>query len=106
MLINRSFTLNKAAKSKPKARISWTAPIHNPPYARRESFLSQAFPNMPRHAVPTALQGPRDQRIYELRSYEGPTEKYFANKVRMFNEGGEVPLFSDWALMPSFMQLS
>ncbi|HEY6900403.1 MAG TPA: NIPSNAP family protein [Puia sp.] len=65
----------------------------DPSYVRIESILLQAFPEMPRHAVPTALQGPKSERIYELRSYEGPSEKYFANKVRMFNEGGEVPLF-------------
>jgi len=48
---------------------------------------------MPRLEAPTALKTPASERIYELRSYEGPTEKYFANKVQMFNEGGEVPLF-------------
>jgi hypothetical protein len=31
--------------------------------------------------------------VYELRSYESPTEKLHVNKVHMFNEGGEVPLF-------------
>jgi NIPSNAP len=69
------------------------ATYDNPPYLRMESILLQAFPDMPQHAVPSALQGPRAERIYELRSYEGPTEKYFANKVQMFNEGGEIPLF-------------
>jgi len=63
------------------------------PYHRMETILLEAFPDMPRHTVPTALQGPRAERVYELRSYEGPTEKYFANKVQMFNEGGEIPLF-------------
>jgi hypothetical protein len=69
------------------------APYDNPPYARMESILLQAFPDMPRHAAPTALKTTQAERIYELRSYEGPTEKYFVNKVRMFNEGGEIPLF-------------
>src|SRR5690606_35679776 len=36
---------------------------------------------------------PKKDRIYELRSYEGPTEKYYRKKVEMFNEGGEVDLF-------------
>jgi len=58
-----------------------------------ETILLEAFPDMPHHAVPAALQGPKAERVYELRSYEGPTEKYFANKVHMFNEGGEIPLF-------------
>jgi hypothetical protein len=69
------------------------ATYDNPPSARMESILLQAFPDMPNHAAATALQGPRAERLYELRSYEGPTEKYFANKVQMFNEGGEIPLF-------------
>jgi len=86
-------SLDKDAQYQADGKDYLDAPYDNPPYVRMESMLLQAFPEMPQHAVPTALQGPRDQRIYELRSYEGPTEKYYANKVRMFNEGGEVPLF-------------
>ena len=65
----------------------------DPPYARFESILLQAFPDAPHLLSPETLQGPTAERIYELRSYEGPTEKYFANKVQMFNQGGEVGLF-------------
>jgi hypothetical protein len=70
------------------------ATYDNPPYLRMESILLEAFPDMPRHAAPKTLQGPRAERVYELRSYEGPTERYFANKVQMFNAGGEIPLFA------------
>ena len=35
----------------------------------------------------------RSERVYELRSYEGGTEKLFRNKVEMFNQGGEIKLF-------------
>jgi hypothetical protein len=49
---------------------------------------------MPRHAAPKTLRGPKTERIYEIRSYEGPTERYFAGKVQMFNAGGEIPLFA------------
>jgi hypothetical protein len=31
--------------------------------------------------------------VYELRSYEGHTEKIYQNKVKMFNDGDEVGLF-------------
>jgi hypothetical protein len=65
----------------------------NVPYLRIESVLLQAFPDMPRHAAPKSLTTPPSERIYELRSYEGPTEKYFTNKVQMFNQGGEIGLF-------------
>jgi len=69
------------------------AAYSEPPYARFESILLQAFPDMPRLETPAALTAPASERIYELRSYEGPTEKYYDNKVQMFNQGGEIPLF-------------
>jgi hypothetical protein len=70
------------------------AAYNEPPYARIESILLQAFPDMPRLEAPAALKTfPASERIYELRSYEGPTEKLYENKVQMFNQGGEVTLF-------------
>lgn len=70
------------------------AGYNDPPYVRMESILLQAFPDMPSHAAPWSGQPYSPDRIYELRSYEGPTEKLFVNKVRMFNQGGEIPLFA------------
>ncbi|HVU58219.1 MAG TPA: NIPSNAP family protein [Puia sp.] len=68
--------------------------VHNdPPYVRMENILLQAFPGMPRLEAPTSLKGPASEHVYELRSYEGPTEKYFTNKVQMFNKGDEIGLF-------------
>ena len=69
------------------------ATYSDPPYVRIESILLQAFPGMPQIAAVSTLKGPAAERIYELRSYEGPTEKYFQNKMQMFNEGGEIGLF-------------
>ena len=66
----------------------------DPPYVRIETVLLKAFPDMPHHAAPWSAQGYSAERIYELRSYEGPTEQYFANKVQMFNQGGEITLFN------------
>jgi hypothetical protein len=68
------------------------APYNNSPYLRMESILLKAFSGMPAHGVPE-LKTPPAQRIYELRSYEGATEKLYQNKVRMFNAGDEVGLF-------------
>ena len=62
------------------------------PYARFETILMRAFRLAPVMQKP-ALNGPRENRIYELRSYESATEKIHRNKVEMFNEGGEVALF-------------
>lgn len=69
-----------------------TASYNNPPYNRIESTLLKAFVDMPQ-MQPSKLESPRTERVYELRSYESPTEDYFTNKVDMFNAGGEVKLF-------------
>jgi len=62
------------------------------PYARLETIVLRAFPKMPEPAVPE-LTANKTERIYELRSYESPTESYNLNKVKMFNDGDEVALF-------------
>jgi NIPSNAP len=69
------------------------ADFKNPPYARFETIVLQAFPDAPMLILPT-LKGAKSERIYELRSYEGQTEKIHQNKVKMFNAGGEVKLFT------------
>ncbi len=64
------------------------------PYQRIESVLMKAFVDMPKMS-PSKLDGPRKDRIYELRSYEAATESLYKKKVDMFNAGGEVKLFDD-----------
>ena len=66
---------------------------NNPVYTRFETILLKAFPSMP-PVAPSKLTRPKSERVYELRSYEGPTEKYFRSKVKMFDQGGEIPLFA------------
>jgi len=63
------------------------------PYDRIEISLMQAFQNAPVLGLPD-LKGRRTERIYELRSYEGPTEKLYRSKVKMFNAGDEIGLFN------------
>jgi hypothetical protein len=62
------------------------------PYSRMEVILLQAFPLAPQMQLPN-LTAPKNERVYELRSYESATEKIFANKVHMFNEGNEIDIF-------------
>jgi hypothetical protein len=62
------------------------------PYERIETILLTAFEKNPHYGLPK-LNSPKKERIYELRSYEGHTEKVSANKIKMFNEGDEVGLF-------------
>jgi hypothetical protein len=64
----------------------------NPPYLRFETILLRSFELKPQVSK-TLLTGSRKDRIYELRSYESPTESYFKSKVKMFNQGGEIELF-------------
>ena len=64
----------------------------SPPYTRKETILLHAFPLAPQMKKPK-LKSPLNERVYELRSYESPTEKIFQNKVQMFNAGGEIDFF-------------
>jgi NIPSNAP len=61
------------------------------PFERIQSTLTEAFPDQPK-LIPTELKSNPDA-IYELRSYESPTEELHKIKVNMFNAGGEVVLF-------------
>lgn len=68
------------------------APFDKKPFERIESTLLKAFADSPNYFIPE-YSTKRSDRIYELRSYEGPTENLFRKKVEMFNEGKEIELF-------------
>lgn len=68
------------------------ASYKNPPYVRLESILLTAFEKSLRFNLPQ-LNSTKKDRIYELRSYEGHTEKISKNKIKMFNDGDEIGLF-------------
>lgn len=72
----------------------------NPPYERLETIVMQAFEGMPQFRE-TKLTNAPEERIYELRSYEGATEKLFFNKVDMFNDG-EIDIFTKLEFNPVF----
>jgi hypothetical protein len=91
-LISLPETLLKDKEYQSAGKVYIDAPYNNPPYARMESIILQAFSGMP-HLEAPAFRTPANERIYELRSYEGHTEKIYKNKVQMFNEGDEVGLF-------------
>jgi hypothetical protein len=83
------------------ARPYLNAEYNKAPFSRIETILLKAFPLAPKMKLP-ALKAPRKDRIYELRSYESPTEKLYASKVKMFNEGGEISLFQRLAFNAVF----
>ena len=73
----------------------------DPPYSRIESILMRAFKSMPAYGVPEHTT-PSTERIYELRSYQGATEKLYEKKVEMFDDAGETRLFIDLGFQPVF----
>jgi hypothetical protein len=66
----------------------------NPPYQRIESILLKAFAKMPAFYTPN-FDTPKSEQVFELRSYEGASEKIWRKKVEMFNEGGETDIFKE-----------
>jgi hypothetical protein len=68
------------------------AAFSNPPYTRMETIILYAFPLSPEMKLPR-LRAAKNERVYELRSYESATEKILRNKMKMFNVGNEIGLF-------------
>jgi hypothetical protein len=70
------------------------------PYERKESILLQAFTGMPVLKKPEFTE-PKSGRLYELRSYESPTELLNIKKVQMFNQE-ELEIFERIGSKPVF----
>lgn len=77
------------------------AAFNDYPYTRIETILVRSFPPDLVLMVPI-LVSDRTDRIYELRSYENPTEKAALSKMKMMNEGGEIDLFKKLGFNPVF----
>ena len=84
--------LNKDTAYQSAGAVYLNAAYTTPPYSRMEIILLKAFPLAPQMQLPN-LTAPKNERVYELRSYESTTEKIFKNKVQMFNEGDEIGFF-------------
>lgn len=89
--------INAASLNKLIEPIQWNlkenTPYNEPMYNRYEQFLLRSFKGMLLMKLPTDKLK-KGERIFELRSYESPTEEKYLNKVHMFNEGGEIELFN------------
>jgi len=64
----------------------WSAPAQEPPFDRVESTLLKAFEGWPKVAVPAAT-AQKGKRIFQLRTYESPTQGDHVRKVEMFHRG-------------------
>jgi hypothetical protein len=75
-------------------------PKSSPAYERIESSLNVAFDTMKKLAPPPSA-AEKKPWIFELRTYQSPSESKGINKVRMFNSG-EVQLMQEVGLCPVF----
>jgi len=75
-------------------------PKSSPAYERIESSLNVAFDSMKKLASPQS-SADKTPWIFELRTYQSPSESKGINKVEMFNSG-EVPLMQEVGLCPVF----
>jgi hypothetical protein len=75
-------------------------PKSSPAYERIESSLNVAFDSMKRLAAPPSAAD-KTPWIFELRTYQSPSESKGLNKVQMFNSG-EADLMKQVGLSPVF----
>lgn len=78
----------------------WNAPATAPAFLRMESSLFAAFEGWPKLTPPagTATEG---KRIFQLRTYESPSDAAHVRKVEMFHKG-EFEIFQKAGCNPVF----
>jgi hypothetical protein len=70
-------------------------------FERIDSWFLLAFVGMPRMEIPAFCKNRGPDRVFELRTYEGPTEAKAQKKVDMFNDG-EIDVMREVNLSPIF----
>jgi hypothetical protein len=78
----------------------WNAPAKEPAFIRVESTILIAFTGRPQLTLP-ASSVQKAKRIFELRTYESPTERDHVRKVEMFHSG-EFEIFQKYGFSPVF----
>jgi hypothetical protein len=76
-------------------------PAGQPPFVRMEASLLVAFESMPRLELPPGA-AERKPRVFELRTYESPSEGAHHRKMEMFTRLGETAIFRRTGLQPVF----
>jgi hypothetical protein len=64
----------------------WSAPASAPAFERVETSLLLAFEGWPKLTPPPAT-ATKGKRIFQMRTYESPSERAHVRKVEMFNSG-------------------
>ena len=91
--------LQKDAAYQNAAKDFTAAAYDHPPYQRMESILLEAFASQNSIVVPASKNA---ERVFELRSYESPTEELHRKKSAMFETGGETDIFARLGFNPVF----
>jgi hypothetical protein len=78
----------------------WNAPATAPAFLRMESTLLAAFEGWPR-LTPPATTAMKSKRIFQLRTYESPSDAAHVRKVEMFHKG-EFEIFQKAGCHPVF----
>ena len=78
----------------------WNAPATAPAFLRAESSLLAAFEGWPR-LTPPATTATKSKRIFQLRTYESPSDAAHVRKVEMFHKG-EFEIFQKAGCHPVF----
>lgn len=92
--------LLKDEKFQGKAADFLQAPHDKAAFSREKVILMQAFEGFPGLETPE-FKSKREDRVYELRSYESATDHLYRRKVAMFNEG-ESEIFVRLGFQPVF----
>ena len=77
------------------------APASAPAFLRSERTLLSAFSGWPKLTAPKPIDGKLPKRIFQLRTYESPSQAAHLRKVAMFNEA-EISIFTRAGLAPVF----
>jgi len=85
-LVTADFRLEQDAEYVKAGAAFFNAPDKQPAYERVESSLMLAFEGWPKLTVPAAT-AKRGKRMFELRTYESPSDQDHRRKVEMFNSG-------------------
>jgi hypothetical protein len=77
------------------------APASAPAFERSERSLLGAFTGWPKLTAPKLAEGKLPKRIFQLRTYESPSQVAHTRKIAMFNEA-EIAIFTRNGLSPVF----
>ena len=98
-VINKAMFKDKEVAEKGSAYLNATSEA--PAYDRIVNYILEGFRFAPGLMLPK-LKGAVADKVYELRSYEAASEQKYWKKVEMFNEGGEIDIFSRLNFNPVF----